>query len=106
MQAVRENKSRSIKGYSSDLRNFDFQIFTLEIFQVTTFEFTVSYLDYKVKMWYFSKEVNNLSHVSARGRIGSMINMAAQYSPPGMTNHIHVELEKNGKRVDPTPYKC
>ena len=35
-----------------------------------------------------------------------MINMAAQYSPPGMTNHIHVEPEKNGKRVDPTPYKC
>lgn len=57
-------------------------------------------------MWYFKKEINDRSYVSARGWIGSMINMAAQYSPPGMTNHIHVELKKNGKRVDPTPYKC
>ena len=105
MQADRENKSRSIKGYSSDLRNFDFQIFTLEIFQVTTFEFTISYLDYKVKMFYVSKEIRDGTSVSKGGQIGTMINMAAQYGR-GMTNHIHVELEKNGKRVDPTPYKC
>lgn len=56
-------------------------------------------------MFYVSKEIRDGTSVSKGGQIGTMINMAAQYGS-GMTNHIHVELEKKGTRVDPTPYKC
>ena len=61
-------------------------------------------LGYAVKMFYVTKDIRNGVSVSARGRIGSMTNMAAQFSPPGMTNHIHVELYKSGQIVNPTPY--
>ena len=66
---------------------------------------TDSYLGYKVKMFYVSKEIRDGASVSAGGRIGSMTNMAAQFSA-GMTNHIHVTLYKNEQKVNPTPYKC
>ena len=56
-------------------------------------------------MFYVSKEIRDGVSVSAGGRIGSMTNMAAQFSA-GMTNHIHVTLYKNEQKVNPTPYKC
>ena len=56
-------------------------------------------------MFYVSKDIRDGASVSAGGRIGSMINMAAHFLP-GMTNHIHMTLYKNGQKVNPTPYKC
>ena len=55
-------------------------------------------------MFYVTKGIGNGVSVSARGWIGIMTNMAAQFSRPGMTNHIHVELYKSGQGVDPKPY--
>ena len=55
-------------------------------------------------MWYVSKGVRNGDIVSAGDSVGTMKNRAAV--SPGMINHVHVQLEKNGVIVNPTPYIC
>ncbi|XP_078347407.1 leukocyte cell-derived chemotaxin-2-like isoform X2 [Oculina patagonica] len=67
-------------------------------------EGTGSWQDYKVKMWYVSKDVSDGTYVSAGSVIGTMKDRAA--ASPGMTNHVHVQLYKDGSIVDPTPYVC
>ena len=62
-------------------------------------------------MFYVTKEADNYEEVSEGGYIGSMYDMASQFTS-GMTNHIHVQLRKgatscwDGTTVDPTPYMC
>ncbi|KAK3742874.1 hypothetical protein QZH41_020409, partial [Actinostola sp. cb2023] len=60
---------------------------------------------YSVKMFYVSKTVNTGALLGAGDKLGSMVNMAVQYGK-GMTNHIHVQLYKNRKVVDPTNFFC
>lgn len=59
---------------------------------------------YRVKMWYVKKGVSNGKSVSAGDFVGTMTNRAAVSR--GMINHVHVQLEKNGMIVNPTPYIC
>ena len=59
---------------------------------------------YRVKMWYVTKGISNGASLSAGSLIGSMTNRAAD--SPGMTNHVHVQVEKNGRIVNPTSYIC
>lgn len=55
-------------------------------------------------MWYVKKGVSNGNSVSAGDFVGTMTNRAAVSL--GMINHVHVQLEKNGMIVNPTPYIC
>ena len=55
-------------------------------------------------MWYVSKGVRNGDSVSTRDVVGTMENRAAV--SPGMINHVHVQLKKDGVIVNPTPYIC
>lgn len=59
---------------------------------------------YEVKMWYVSKGVRDRVSVSAGDFVGTMENRAAVSR--GMINHVHVQLQKNGVIVNPTPYIC
>ncbi|XP_078363053.1 leukocyte cell-derived chemotaxin-2-like [Oculina patagonica] len=65
---------------------------------------TGAWSEYRVKMWYVTKGVGNGASLSAGSPIGYMTNRAA--NSPGMTNHVHVQLEKNGRVVNPTSYAC
>ena len=56
-------------------------------------------------MFYVSKTVNTGDLLGAGDRLGYMVNMAVQYGN-GMTNHIHVQLNKNGVLVNPTRFFC
>ncbi|KAL9989098.1 hypothetical protein ACROYT_G003607 [Oculina patagonica] len=74
-------------------------------------EGTGAWEDYEVMMWYFSKDVSDGQYLSAGSFMGTMYDRAAGASPPGMTNHVHVQLYKKNtwdtwERVDPTPYVC
>ncbi|XP_031548758.1 leukocyte cell-derived chemotaxin-2-like [Actinia tenebrosa] len=60
---------------------------------------------HSVKMFYVRKTVNNGDHVRGGSNIGVMTNMAREYRCT-MTNHIHVQLYKNNRIIDPTPYTC
>lgn len=55
-------------------------------------------------MWYVSKGVRARVSVSAGDFVGTMENRAAVSR--GMINHVHVQLQKNGVIVNPTPYIC
>lgn len=55
-------------------------------------------------MWYVGKQVRDGAILSEGSVIGDMKNRAARAR--GMTNHVHVQLYKGGKIVDPTPYAC
>jgi len=67
-------------------------------------EGTGSWAGYEVKMWYVSKGVRDRVSVSAGDFVGTMENRAAVSR--GMINHVHVQLQKNGVIVNPTPYIC
>lgn len=66
---------------------------------------TGSWKGYSVKMHYVVKRVSNGVSISGGSYIGSMTNMKA-YFRAGMTNHIHVQLYKNGRIINPTSYVC
>ena len=59
---------------------------------------------YKVKMWYVSMSVGTGDSVFVGDVVGTMTNRAAV--SPGMKNHVHVQLQKDGVIVNPTPYIC
>lgn len=67
---------------------------------------TGEYSGYTVKIFYV--EGNSYLHntIVEKGTIiGSAQNMSISYLPVGsMTNHIHYEIRKNDKPIDPTPY--
>ncbi|XP_078347146.1 myeloid protein 1-like isoform X2 [Oculina patagonica] len=67
-------------------------------------EGTEKWAGYRVKMWYVGKQVRNGAILPAGSYIGDMKDRAA--GSRGMTNHVHVQLYKDGKIVDPTPYAC
>ena len=50
------------------------------------------------------KQVSNGAILPAGFIIGDMKNRAARSR--GMVNHAHVQLYKDGKIIDPTPYAC
>ena len=55
-------------------------------------------------MWYMSPSVEKGQDVSAGSVIGIMTDRAAV--SPGMTNHVRVQLYKNGRLEDPARYFC
>ena len=55
-------------------------------------------------MFYVKKKVYNGNRVSAGSDMGLMTDRAT--ASPGMKNHVHVQLYKNGRVVDPTSYVC
>ena len=55
-------------------------------------------------MWYVSKRVQTGDSVSAGDVVGAMTDRAAVSR--GMINHVHVQLQKDGVIVNPTPYIC
>ncbi|KAJ7360365.1 Peptidase M23 [Desmophyllum pertusum] len=65
---------------------------------------TGSWAGYRVKMWYVTKQVRNGKKLSAGSYIGSMTDRTIHAR--GMTNHVHVQLEKNRTIVNPTSYAC
>ncbi len=55
-------------------------------------------------MWYVGKQVRNGAILPAGSFIGDTKDRAA--GSRGMTNHVHLQLYKDGKIVDTTPYAC
>lgn len=55
-------------------------------------------------MFYVEKKVDDRVSVSTGSYIGVMTDRAS--SSPGMENHVHVQLYKDGIIVNPTPYVC
>ncbi|XP_078347429.1 leukocyte cell-derived chemotaxin-2-like [Oculina patagonica] len=59
---------------------------------------------YEVLLFYVSKEVDSGEEVDAGDFVGYSIDRTV--GSPGMTQHVHLQMYKNGRRVDPTPYVC
>ena len=59
-----------------------------------------------MKLWYITREVKYGTHVSEKTVVGHMTNMADQYKKAGMTNHVHVQLYKHERLVNPTSFIC
>ena len=53
-------------------------------------------------MFYVKKRVRNGAVLSSGDFIGDMTDRAA--ADPGMTNHVHVQLYRNGAIVNPTRF--
>ena len=60
------------------------------------------FLGYKVKMFYVRKTISNGRIVASGDSIGTMTDRASV--DPGMTNHVHVQLYKDGAIVNPTSF--
>lgn len=67
---------------------------------------TGEYSGYVAKIFYVEGNGFLQNKIVNKGEtIGSAQNMSAEYPPIGsMTNHIHFEIRKNDKPIDPTPY--
>ena len=63
---------------------------------------TLFFLGYKVKMFYVWKTISNGRIVASGDSIGTMTDRASV--DPGMTNHVHVQLYKDGAIVNPTSF--
>ena len=65
-----------------------------------------------MKLFYTTMKVGIGATVNGNTVIGEMTNMAAEYKrdgDDGMTNHVHVQIEKRGDKprpVDPSPFFC
>ncbi|XP_078347438.1 leukocyte cell-derived chemotaxin-2-like [Oculina patagonica] len=59
---------------------------------------------YEVALFYVSKEVDSGEEVDAGEFVGYSIDRTV--GNPGMTQHVHLQLYKNGYIVNPTPYVC
>lgn len=57
---------------------------------------------YEVKMFYVEKTVGDGRRVNPGASVGTMTDRAS--ADPGMTNHVHVELYKDRKLMDPTSF--
>lgn len=60
------------------------------------------FLGYKVKLFYVRKTISNGRIVASGDSIGTMTDRASV--DPGMTNHVHVQLYKDGAIVNPTSF--
>nr|XP_058969724.1 myeloid protein 1-like [Pocillopora verrucosa] len=63
---------------------------------------TGAWTGYKVKLFYVRKTISNGRIVASGDSIGTMTDRASV--DPGMTNHVHVQLYKDGAIVDPTSF--
>lgn len=66
---------------------------------------------FKVKLFYISKTVNAGDSVETNTVIGSMTDMAGEFAKDGdhgMTNHVHLQLERTDVDtvVDPSSFIC
>ena len=72
----------------------------------------VDHADYNVKMFYTTMKVGIGAKVNGNTVIGEMTDMATEYERDGeygMTNHVHVQIERRGEKpkpVDPSPFFC
>jgi murein DD-endopeptidase MepM/ murein hydrolase activator NlpD len=56
---------------------------------------------YKLQLFYMTGSIPVGTAVKVGQKIGTAQNIAAKYSA-GMTNHIHMQVQKNGVMIDPT----
>lgn len=58
--------------------------------------------EFEAKLFYLKPRLKAGEKFNARNVLGIIQNLYVKY--PSITNHVHLELRKNGVLIDPTPY--
>lgn len=65
---------------------------------------TRKWREYQLKVFYLIPSVSPEVSVSSGQMIGRSQSVSACYKGQGMINHVHIELRKDGRVIDPTRY--